>query len=61
MAFIQNGQSEAARAIAEKLPRRSGYFNTMRNNIPKILESGDKELALSLLDQFEMPDRHSGC
>ena len=56
VAFVQNGQSEAARTLAEQLPRRSGYFNVLRNNIPKIVEHGDSELALSLLGQFQVPD-----
>merc|ERR1712241_1084821 len=60
VAFTQNGQSEAARAMAEKLPRRAGYFNTMRNNVPKIIEHGDDALGLSLLEKFEMPDKHTG-
>ena len=56
MAFVENGQSEAARTLAEQLPRRSGFFNCLRNNIPKIVEHGDSELALSLLGQFQVPD-----
>jgi len=56
VAFVQNGQSEAARTLAEQLPRRSGFFNVLRNNIPKIVEHGDSELALSLLGQFQVPD-----
>ena len=58
MAFIQNGQSEAARSLAEQFPRRAGFFNTMRNNIPKLVEHGDSNLALSILSRFEMPDNH---
>ena len=55
VAFVQNGQTEAARSLAEQLPRRSGYFNIMRNNIPKIIDAGDLELALSLLASFQSP------
>jgi hypothetical protein len=58
VAFVENGQSEAARTLAEQLPRRSGYFNTLRNNIPKIVEHGDSELALLLLGQFQVPENH---
>merc|ERR1712129_35092 len=39
VAFVQNGQSEAARSLAEQLPRRSGFFNVLRNNIPRILST----------------------
>ena len=56
VAFVQNGQSEAARQLAEQLPRRSGFFNCLRNNIPKIVEHGDSDLALLLLGQFQVPD-----
>ena len=56
VAFVQNGQSEAARQLAEQLPRRSGFFNCLRNNIPRIVEHGDSELALLLLGQFQVPD-----
>ena len=54
-AFLKQGQKESARSLAEQLPRRAGYFATMRNNIPKMIELGDHQLALKLMKSFSVP------
>ena len=35
--FAERDEVESARYLAEQLPRNPGFFNVMRNNLPKIV------------------------
>ena len=49
VAFCEKENVEAAKIILEKLPHNSGYFQKMRNALPKLIFAGQQELAVQLL------------
>ena len=52
VALSQKGQVEDANRLAEDVPRQPGYFNVLRNNVPKLIECGNLELGLIILNSF---------
>ena len=56
LAFTKQGQKEAARTLAESLPRNAGYFNLVRNYGPQFVQFGDHELAFLILQTFRGTD-----
>ena len=51
--FCEKGNGEAAKLLAGELPRKVGFFQSMRNSLPSMIFNGQNELALEILNTFE--------
>lgn len=53
--LILSNNKEGARKAVDAVPRSRGFFQEMRNAIPKMIFGGDVDLAFDLLKSFKTP------
>ena len=58
--LLEKNEKEAASEIADKLPRKRGFFQEIRNAIPSMIATGEIELPYKIFKSFEESRPSSG-
>lgn len=57
VALVKRNEIEAAKEAIERLPRKSGFFQEVRNVVPRLVNLGQADLAFDLFSSFKLPPK----